>query len=504
MKTRNLVGLSVLAFLAITTLSLTGCPEPDPGPTVDPLPELTGTVSISPSHGVTTGTELNASYGGTETVTYQWNKGGEAIPDATGNKYTPSEAGSYTVTASAAGYMGKTSAAVNVTNRTPIADDYDIGNLSQRVGSVTAVTIELKTGKSSGEVTIYYNGSTALPTVSGSYTVTFDVAAAAGWDAATGLEAGTLKVEAIFDTIDEFKTWLDAQPANTAAAPYAVTLKIADYGGSYDTTGSVGAALYANRNKYVSLDLSRSTFTMIWNLAFTNCSNLTSVIIPDTVTNIGTSVFANCTSLASVIISDSVTYMNADSFSNCGKLAAIEVDGNNSAYSSVDGIVYNKAQTTLVMYPPAKTGTSFTIPDGVTGIEVSAFSGCSLTSISIPDSVTDIGVTAFGGCSFPSVIIPNSVTGIGQRAFINCPNLASVTIGNGVTSIGQYAFYGCTSLASVIFEGTIDSSGFDADAFNNIGDLRDKFYATDASKGTPGTYTRPVSGNESLVWEKLP
>ena len=80
-------------------------------------------------------------------------------------------------------------------NQTPIAADYDIDNLSQEAGSVTAVTVTAKADKSPGAVSnIQYDGSTDIPQTEGSYPVTFDVAAATGWNAATGLSAGTLTV----------------------------------------------------------------------------------------------------------------------------------------------------------------------------------------------------------------------------------------------------------------------------------------------------------------------
>jgi len=86
------------------------------------------------------------------------------------------------------------------TNQTPVATDFVVGNLNQTAGSVTAVTITPKQGKSTGAITIFYNGSTALPTNAGSYTVTFNVAAVTGWNAATGLAAGTLNISATNQT----------------------------------------------------------------------------------------------------------------------------------------------------------------------------------------------------------------------------------------------------------------------------------------------------------------
>ena len=115
------------------------------------------------------------------------------------------------------------------------------------------------------------------------------------------------------------------------------------------------------------------------------------------------------------------------------------MDALNSAYSSVDGVLFNKSQTTLIQYPGGKAG-SYTIPNSVTSIGFAAFAGCtSLTSVTIPNSVTSIGGYAFSGCtSLTSVTIPNSVTSIGDATFSGCTSLTSVTIPNSVTSIGEF------------------------------------------------------------------
>ena len=159
------------------------------------LANLTGNITISPNTGVYAGTELTANYSGSESVTFQWNNAGGTISGATNNKYTPQAAGSYTVTVSLTNYNSKTSDPVTVTGlSTPVAGDYTFGNLTQTAGSVTAVTITPQSGKSPGTVSnIRYNGSTTIPQAAGSYPVTFDVAEATGWNAAT-LSAGTLTV----------------------------------------------------------------------------------------------------------------------------------------------------------------------------------------------------------------------------------------------------------------------------------------------------------------------
>jgi hypothetical protein len=112
-------------------------------------------------------------------------------------------------------------------------------------------------------------------------------------------------------------------------------------------------------------------------------------------------------------------------------------------------------------------------------------------------------VNAFYGCtSLISVTIPNSVTSIGNNAFYDCTSLTSVTIGNSVTRIMGNAFFRCTSLISVTFQGMIASSGLEQNAFYSLGDLRAKFYATDATNGTPGTYTTTAPVSENSVWTK--
>ena len=169
---------------------------------------------------------------------------------------------------------------------------------------------------------------------------------------------------------------------------------------------SINNDRYANVNKCL---IDKNSKTLIL-----GCND--SVIPSDSsVTSIGDYAFSGCTSLMSVVIPDSVTNIGDSAFSGCGRL------------------------------------TSVTIPNGVTSIGGYVFSGCDgLTSVTIPDSVTSIGSFAFYDCSgLTSVTIPNGVTSIGGSAFSSCSNLRSVTIGNGVTSIGGYAFYGCSGLINI-------------------------------------------------------
>ena len=173
--------------------------------------------------------------------------------------------------------------------------------------------------------------------------------------------------------------------------------------------------------------------TTIQSYAFARCSGITSVTIPNSVTQIG---------------NKSVTAIASQAFLACTGLTSIVVESGNTVYDSRENCnaIINTATNTLLH--GCKTTV---IPNSVTSIANEAFNGQSaLTDISIPNSITSIGEYAFANCTgLTSVTIPNSVTTIKYDAFDGCTSLASVTIGNSVTSIGGYAFYDCSSLTSL-------------------------------------------------------
>ena len=188
-----------------------------------------------------------------------------------------------------------------------------------------------------------------------------------------------------------------------------------------------------------------------------NYSNITTITIPSSitynnenynVTSIGDYAFCACEALISVTIPNSITSIGECVFLN-STLTDIYVDLNNNNFTSIDGILYNKDTTSIILCPETKT--SITIPNTITSIRNKAFLKCVyLTYIKIPDSVTSIGKEAFYGCSgLTSIEIPNSVTSIGEEAFYGCSGLTSIEIPNSVTSIGNYPFLQCSSLINI-------------------------------------------------------
>ena len=165
--------------------------------------------------------------------------------------------------------------------------------------------------------------------------------------------------------------------------------------------------------------------------AFYGCSSLTSLTLANGVESIGRLAFCECGSLTAVTIPESVRDLAGSAFSDCGKLKSVSVESGNAWYSSVDGVLFNKARTRLLLYPCGKSGAGYAVPAGVIEIGDHAFDNCRLTAVTLPDSLRSIGYSAFFASDLSSITIPAGVTSIGEYAFCNCTGLSAVNVASG-------------------------------------------------------------------------
>ena len=156
-------------------------------------------------------------------------------------------------------------------------------------------------------------------------------------------------------------------------------------------------------------------------------SDIKSIVIPDSVTQIGSGAFDSCIWITSITIPKNVSIIGTAAF-DCYRLQKIEVEEDNEFYKSMDGVLYSKDGKKLVAYPTAKKDEKFEIPDGVTEVNAYAFRENS---------------------RIKHVIFSHSVTKIGEYAFYNCSELDYIKMGTGVQIIGACAFAYCDDLNTV-------------------------------------------------------
>ena len=305
----------------------------------------------------------------------------------------------------------------------------------------------------------------------------------------------------------EYCSFSDSQMLKTVTIPSTVK------------TIDENAFMYSNHLEQVSLS---TGLERIGTCAFAYCPELKTMTIPGSVEfdyedwhdrdYCGASMFYECESLESVVFQEGVTSIpNAfygaenlktvsipstaesmdESFSSCVKLEAISVANGNANFCSVNGILFNKDRSELLVYPGGKAADSYRIPDTVTCIGGNAFSGCTrLKTISIPASVSGVGRWAFGGISLKEILvdeqnaafcstdgvlfdkgktelirypagkvatsyqIPGSVTSVSDGAFTYCCHLKTIAIPKGITKFTDWVFMYCDNLEDVYYTGT--------------------------------------------------
>ncbi|MBQ9946126.1 MAG: leucine-rich repeat protein [Clostridia bacterium] len=288
--------------------------------------------------------------------------------------------------------------------------------------------------------------------------------------------------------------------------------------------------------------------------AFSHCSSLVNVRIPEnsSLINIAASSFAQCTSLEYIFIPVSVTRIGASAFSgsplktidipedskletvnlsafsatrleiipipalvksvvtssvSVSSLKEINVAESNTKYTDTDGVLFDKTKETLVYYPPAKSGSEYTVPSGVRLIKDHAFyKNQSIVTLNIPNTVTSIEKNC---CSYMfSLEYINFEEGIQlknipQYAFFQDTALKKITIPNSVTAIGNLAFSNCTNVQRIVFEENSSLETVSANAFASIKGFTEDIIIPDSVKtiGYGAFYSCSLNGNRIIISE---
>ena len=269
--------------------------------------------------------------------------------------------------------------------------------------------------------------------------------------------------------------------------------------------------------------IDRRRVTSIGDKAFCQNETLSRISIPLSVTRIGDLAYQSCRYLQEIFLPGNIKSIGLGAFYGCLGLMEIRVDRDNQDYSSLDGVLFNKDQTTLIHCPWGKTGI-YIVPKTVTKIEANGFFGTALRQINIsenvssitptiphwkrgsgrslkkikvhsqnrffssvdgvlfnkdqtqllvcpaaregtyviPNGVTDIGRKTFYNCTgLTNIKIPQGVSRIGQGAFRDCRSLSNLYIPDSVTQIDRYTFWGCENLQTLLFYGDAPSIGGD-------------------------------------------
>ena len=201
--------------------------------------------------------------------------------------------------------------------------------------------------------------------------------------------------------------------------------------------------------------------------AFSGCEELSTLQLPQSLKVIEEESFEGC-ALSSVNIPANVESIGYDAFQSCSKLKKFEVAVGNGHFSEAGGVLFNNDKTALLCYPMGLSAESYDIPTGVTSVGACAFYGNGvLKTVNIPAGVTAIGKHAFDGCSvLEKVVVPKGITTIEENTFYNCEALSSVELPEGLKTIAGEAFSTCESLKRVELPKGLTSIGTSAFGFS--------------------------------------
>lgn len=248
-----------------------------------------------------------------------------------------------------------------------------------------------------------------------------------------------------------------------------------------ETLEEIGEECFDNCKSLTRIQLP-SSLQKIGNEAFYGCP-LTALHLPDGLQSLGKQSLSG-TALRSIFIPRG-THIEGDYPGNNSHLEEIVVDEGNREYCSLDGVLFNRSRTQLLLMPSAQQG-EYAIPEGITTIRANAFRNSQMSRFHFPSTIVTIGEGAFSACrnlrsieipgsvsvippqmfsdctNLQRVMIPDQVEGIGEKAFNNCTQLAQITLPSQLVSLGEEVFRDCTSLSNLSLPSALRSIGNEA------------------------------------------
>lgn len=281
----------------------------------------------------------------------------------------------------------------------------------------------------------------------------------------------------------------------TDCETHAKTIVVPEKIGEYPVV-AIGQNAFADCTALTSVTIPASV-TDINASAFSGCSALTTVNIPTAVTKIGDLAFKDCISLTKIEFPKTISDIGYGAFSGCSALSDINFE--NTIVTIGDWAFYNCASLTKVTIAESITKigyntfagcagiTEIKIHEKVTDIDAGAFAGCtSLKKVELKDGLNTIGAGAFKGCAIEEIVVPKTVTKIDAGAFENCSALAKVTLNKGLKEIGKEAFKNCTKLESFELPRTLET--VNERVFEGCTSLKNFVYALDATSVSKGMF----------------
>lgn len=251
---------------------------------------------------------------------------------------------------------------------------------------------------------------------------------------------------------------------------------------AYGTIGSVGSNAFFSDSNLTDLNLINGSITEIGSNAFSGCTSLTSFPMQG-IERIGSGAFYDCTALEEAVLDSVISIGNeafkssgviavsiggrtgtigTDAFLSCPRLTDIIVDGRNTEFLSIDGVLFSKDME-LKCYPSGKTLSAYTIPDGTTAIGDSSMQGARFSKVTIPSTVTKIGARALSFTSLTEVTIPSSVRSVGDRAMYECNEMRYAYFEGAPPEFGVHVFRGAHSDFTIFYEKEHSASWMEAE-----------------------------------------